>query len=192
MGAPAPRPRHVAIGLAGLISAPARAVAGAGIRATSPVWRPIVEPLARRGETTENAVLDAISGPITDELTHAILERRVVERVIQEVLADETLERLLAIADDERVASRVGDSELVAAIAAQLAVSEELLSVVGSIVRTPEVREAITAQSTGLATEVADQLRDRTTSVDDHVESIARRLLRRPRSGTPTIELPEQ
>ena len=192
MGAPAPRPRHVAIGLAGLVTAPARAVAGAGMRASAPVWRPLLEPLAQRGEATENALLDALSGPITDEVVHAIIERQVVERVIGELLADETLERLLAIAEEHQVAMRVGESHLAAAITAQLTVSEELLTIVGAIARSPAVREALTAQSTGLATEVADQVRDRTTTADDAAERIVRRLLRRPRAGAPTVELPEQ
>jgi hypothetical protein len=181
----------VAIGLAGLVTAPARAAAGAGLRATAPVWRPVADPLARRGEAIENALLDALSGPITDELVQMLLERQVVERVIADVLADETLERLLAIIEQQQVATRVGESQLVAAISAQISMSQEVLDIVGAIARSPVVREALAAQSTGMVTDVADQVRGRTAGADDTLERVARRLLRRPRQDAPTVELPE-
>jgi len=44
----------------------------------------------------------------------------------------------------------------------------------------PQVEELVTTQSTGLANEVVEEVRERTISADTFIESLARTLLRRP------------
>ena len=79
---------------------------------------------------------------------------------------------------------------MAAAVAAKLAESEPFRHVVNSVARGPEVRNAIQAQSTGLATELGDQMRERTARVDDALENAARRLVHRRAAGGPVVRVP--
>jgi hypothetical protein len=182
-------PRHFALGLVATAALPARAAAGACARAwrldvAAPVREPataLYEALARRGVLVEAALIDALA------------EQRVVERVADEVLRSDALDRwVTAVLEDEeveRLVARVLESHLVAAAVQRLAESDDVIHVVGTVARSPEVRDALQAQGTGLANELAEETRDRTARVDDALESSVRRLLRRPRRREATISI---
>jgi hypothetical protein len=70
---------------------------------------------------------------------------------------------------------------------AETAVSETVESGIESLTTNPEVRDLVQTQSTGLANEVLEEIRERTVSADNFLEGIARRVLKR----TPRPELPE-
>jgi hypothetical protein len=131
--------------------------------------------LARRGVTVEAEAF---------ELLLAIAaERRIVERATDAALADGTLERLV---------ERVLESHIAAEVATQIVESEPVRQVVSSIATGSEVRDAVMAQGTGLANELADEIRGRTARVDNVLEGAARRLMRRRKAGDPVLRVQVQ
>jgi hypothetical protein len=122
-------------------------------------------------------------------------ERRAATRAADAVLADEGVERLLAhVADQpavDRLIERVLVSRLAQSATDQVLASEELRRVVAHVARSEEVRDALDAQTHGLADEAGDQLRDRTATVDDRMEGVARRLLRPHARGAPLVSFDE-
>jgi hypothetical protein len=157
----------------------------------------------------------AARGPLLDHVVHALIEARLLERITAQALEGEALERVLGIAAERRAATRAADAvladegveRLLAHVADQPAVdgliervlvsrlaqsatdqvlaSEELRRVVAHVAQSEEVRDAPHAQTHGLVDEAGDQLRDRTATVDDRMEGVARRLLRRHPRGAP-------
>ena len=263
--------RRVGLGVAGALADPAFAVAGVGLRAAAAGWRTplaapvrrparaLVEAAERRGTRDESRLRSdaaqtssdwlgrALRAPLIDHAVRALIEARLVERVIAEALTGETLERVLGIAAERRAGIRTADVVLAddsverllahvvdqpavdrlveralaspafeARVAAvleepalervleralassfarsatdQLLASEELQRVVGHVARSDEVREALASQTHGLIDDVSDQLRDRTATVDDRVEGLARRLLRRHARAAPFANFDE-
>jgi hypothetical protein len=143
--------------------------------------RPMAELESFAVRIAERAIENALSASLPEVLTRMLVEHRVIERVAAELAADGTLERLL----DESLQSRFAHSA-----AARLGESEDVLLLVDAIARSEQVRQALQAQSTGLAEELADEARARTTRVDDALERGARALLRRPRRPPPVVDLP--
>jgi hypothetical protein len=149
-----------------------------------------------------------------------LVEQAVIERIVDDLLAGDTLEHVLTIAERREVAIRVTDralddgaadrlvehllehpelerildgalaSRFAHSAATRLGESEDVLRVVDAIARSESVRDALQAQSTGLATELADEVRGRTSRVDDMLERRARALLRRPPRPAPRVDLP--
>jgi hypothetical protein len=115
-------------------------------------------------------VEDALTEGVAEPLIGALLESPALTRVIDQVLASPELERLVV---------RVMESGLVDQLTDRLLDSDQLQRVVAHIARSPEVRAALTAQSAGLAGELAGEVRSRTTVADDAAERVARRLLGR-------------
>ena len=178
-----PRPRHFLLGAAALAATPVGVAATLGSRAwRHPLAGPVREPatavyeiLARRGVILEAEALE--------RLLAVAAERRIVERATDAALADGTLERLV---------ERVLESHVAAEVAAQVVESEPVRQVVTSIARSPEVQDAIQAQGMGLANELAGQIRERTSRVDNTLEGAARRLTRRSAARDPVVRLPVQ
>ena len=56
------------------------------------------------------------------------------------------------------------------------------------VARSEEVRDALQSQTYGLVDDVGDQVRDRTAHVDDRMEGVARRLLRRRARTSPLVD----
>ncbi len=225
--------RHVGLGVAGALAGGARDVAGAGgyIAAAgwrsplaAPVRRPtraLVDAAERRGAIYESQVLAqvrrtsedwlgrAVESPRVDHLVRALLEARILERVVTAMLDGEALERTLEIASERRIGIRTADAvltgegvdRLVAHVLDQPAIellvervlesrfahtatqqvisSDEVQWAVGQIARSEEVRDALQSQTQGLVEEVGDQVRDRSVTADDRIEGVARRLFRR-------------
>ena len=65
--------------------------------------------------------------------------------------------------------------------------SEQLWRIVSVIAKSDEVIDAVSSASVGLAGEIADATRRRTTVADDFAERVARRLLRRRPPPTPPL-----
>ena len=136
----------------------------------------------------ERAVDRILAGPLPDAVVRSLLEHQVVERLAAELAADVDVDLAVGAALEHETTQR-----LVAAIVAspgldQLLVQAtdrvlrgpELQRVVEHVAHSPEVREALTQQSTTMAEELADGLRTRAETLDDVAERTVRGWLRRP------------
>jgi hypothetical protein len=196
--------RIVGVGWRSPLGAPARALAGKAERRGARVETHLL-----------TAAADSLRSPLIDHVVRVVLEARLLERVAAEALDGAALERVLAVASERRAVVRVADvvladdslDRLVAHVLDQPAVdrviertlasrtaqtatdlllaSEELQRVVGHVARSEEVRGALHDQTHGLVDDMSDQLRDRTSGVDDRMEGLARRLLRRRAQPAP-------
>jgi hypothetical protein len=191
---------------------PARALAEAAERRGAAEESRLIGEAA---QTSSEWVGRVLGGPLIDRGLRALFEARVVERVAAAALEGEALERVLVIAGERRAGIRAADvvladdgverllahivdqpaverlvervlaSRFAVSATDQLLASEELRRVVGHVAASPEVRDALQAQTHGLVDDVSDQLRDRSSSVDDRMEGVARRLLRRHPHAAP-------
>jgi hypothetical protein len=134
----------------------------------------------RAGIRAADAVLADDS---VERLLAHIVEQPAVDRLIERALASPAFEQRVAAVLEEPALQRVLERALASSFAQsatdQLLASEELRRVVGHVARSEEVREALASQTHGLVDDVSDELRDRTATVDDRIEGLARRLLRR-------------
>ena len=90
---------------------------------------------------------------------------------------EDRLQRWIAIGQREEARSRV---------LADQTLTQIVNDVIGYLADKPEVQKLITGQSTGLAGEVLDEVRERTVSGDSFLEGIVRAVLRK----APRAELP--
>jgi hypothetical protein len=135
------------------------------------------------GEGTERFVSHVLDQPALDALVARALGSQAFEQRVVALLDDPALERLLARA----LASRFADSAT-----EQMLASDELRRVVAHVAASEEVRGALESQTAGLATEVAEGVRDRTATVDDSLERTVRRLLRRRPRDAPVTEVVDE
>jgi hypothetical protein len=132
------------------------------------IWRVPPAAFARDAtlaglERTVGATLDAVLGsPRTERLVDRLLAQPGMEHLIDRVLRSE-----LAV----RTVDRILDSE-------------EMERIVSHIAESPEVREAITAQTAGLAGDLGDEVRARVVTGDAFAERIAHRLIGRRTAST--------
>jgi len=136
------------------------------------------------------------SEPLQDALVRALdspAAARALERALQSPGAERLLEFVLESPDTERMVTRIVNSRVVDdavarvvdETAARLPRSEALWTLIDEIAASPAVTAAITRQGAGFADQVADEVRDRASTVDAKLERAARRLIRRrPRSGS--------
>ncbi len=157
-----------------------------------------VRAAARSGrglfEGEVDVVVDAVcAGPLPEAVARSLVEQRVVERVVAEVLETAApngleaaqLEQLVqsvlqspALARiDGAEASRIAE-ESVVRIVRSAAFRRALTEVLSS----PEVRHALTRQTRGFADEVAAAADAKAASFDDRLGAGARRMLRRSAS----------
>ena len=99
------------------------------------------------------------------------LESERTERLVEQVLASPALERLLADAPGQQTDRRPDRPN-----SAEPRISPRSLRVLSS----PELRAALTDQSTSFAKEIAENLRQRLLRVDDRAERSPRSWLGRP------------
>jgi hypothetical protein len=136
----------------------------------------------------ERAVDRVFAGPLPDAVVRSLLEHQVVERLAVELAAEVDVDLAVSAALEHETTQR-----LVAAIVASPGLDgllvqatdrvirgPELQRVVEHVARSPEVREALTQQSTTLATELVDGLRTRAETLDEVAERTVRGWLRRP------------
>jgi hypothetical protein len=149
----------------------------------------------------ERTVDRALAGSLTEALGRSLAEHRVAERLAGELVAtgameealtsaleheeaQRLLERALASPGLERLLAAVLESRLVPELTDRLLRSSEMQAVLEYIATSPEIRRALTEQSSSLADEMVGGLRSRTESLDDAAESTIRAWLRRPRPTT--------
>ena len=140
---------------------PARAVARA--------WRaPIEEAVDEVLSAPEIArVLDrALAGSLPEELARSLARNRVLERIVAELAASGELERLMTAALGSPRTLELTDRVLA---------SDETQRALRHVASSPELRDAIARQTTGLADEVVGGVRASAARLDDRAEQIVRR-----------------
>ena len=149
-------------------------------------WRYTDEAVRRvlASPAADRAVGHALQGPLVDAVARDVARYAVLERVADELLADEAeLERVVGAALDseavERLATRVIDSRVLDTVVDRLLESEDVWLLVEEIARSPAVTDAIAQQSVGFADQVAGQVRHQSQRADARLERVAHRLLRR-------------
>ena len=146
-------------------------------RAAAHAWRePIEEAVDEILSAPEIArVVDrALAGSLPEEIARSLVRHRVIERIAAELVASGELERLMTSALASPQALELTDKVL-ASDQAQLALRE--------VASSPEIRDAIARQTTGLADELVGGVRASAMRLDDHAE----RAVRRPPRATPSV-----
>jgi hypothetical protein len=118
----------------------------------------------------ERLVIGTLERPELERLIAAALDSPAFDRIVQRVLQSPGVERAIV---------QVLESELLLESTELALRSQELQRVVEWISTSPEIREAVLHQSTGLAEVVGREVRGRSASADDAAERFARGVLRR-------------
>ena len=155
-------------------SAVSDAIGGAAAysaRVAARVWRGPLEAAAAELLSTPEVRRTAdrtLSSPLPEELGRLLVQHRVVERVVHELVVSGELERML-----ETTLASPESQAMVDRVLASPAMKQSLERVLAG----PEVRAALKSQSAGLADEVMDGVRGSAAGLDS-------RLSVRTRSGT--------
>jgi hypothetical protein len=151
-------------GLAG-----ARRAAFFPARAAARLWREELEGAiesALSSPEVVRAIDRTLAGPLPEEIARSLVRHRVIERAVDELQRTGELDRLVAQALASRRTLELTDRVLESA-----AVSRAVAHVASS----PEVGEAITRHSRGLAEDVMGEVQTSAVTVDDRVERAVRR-----------------
>jgi uncharacterized RDD family membrane protein YckC len=138
-------------------------------RAAARAWRgPIEEAVDEILSAPEIArVVDrALAGSLPEEIARSIVRHRVLERIAAELVATGELERLMTSALESPQALEFSDRVLA---------SEQTQRALRHIASSPELRDAIAKQTTGLAEEVVGGVRASAMRLDDRAELVVRR-----------------
>ena len=145
-------------------------------------------------DETERAIEAAFGGPLPEMVGRALVEQRVIERVVgemleasakredvgagivEEVLRNPALERWIASPEAGRLAEAAAE-RVVQSPAFKRALSDLLAS--------PEVRRALTESAAGFGEEGAEAARRKAWRADDRVEARVHRWFRRTRPADP-------
>ena len=145
-------------------------------RAAARAWRaPLEEAVDEVLSAPEVArVIDrSLAGSLPEELARSLVRHRVLERIVAELAESGELERLVTAALASPRTNELTDKVLA---------SDETQRALHHLASSPELRDAIAKQTTGLADEVIAGLRARAEQLDDRAEEV----LRRPtRAGHP-------
>jgi uncharacterized RDD family membrane protein YckC len=161
-------------------SAVADAIGGAAAysaRVAARVWRGPLEAAAEELLATpevRSALDRTLASSLPEELARLLVRHRVMERVVQELLASGELERVL----DTTLASPQSQ-ELIDRLLASPAMGQALERVLSG----PEVRAALTSQTSGFAHEVMGGARQTATGLDSRISLRARRSPATPFAG---------
>ena len=138
-------------------------------RAAARAWRgPIEEAVDEVLSAPELArVVDrALAGSLPEEIARSLVRNRVLERVVAELAASGELERLLTAALGSPKTLELTDRVLA---------SDETQRALRHVASSPELRDAIARQTTGLADEVVGGVRASAARLDDRAEQVVRR-----------------
>ena len=123
-------------------------------------------------EATEEAIVRALRSPAVERaIVRVILEQNAVQTALEEALTSDEVARAIVEALNTEAADQVW-REILASPKAQMLVER--------IADAPEVRAAITQQGAGLVTDLGRRLTAITERVDDALELVVHRILRRP------------
>lgn len=148
-------------------------------------------------DETERAVDAALAGPLPEMVGRAIVEQRVLERVIAEMLqasaqreagpdgADGVVEQVLRNPALERWVASDEATKLAEAATQRLVHTPAFQRAVAEMLSSPEVRRAIAEAAGGYGEQAAEATRDKTRVADDRIEEGVHRLLRRARPAEP-------
>jgi uncharacterized RDD family membrane protein YckC len=145
-------------------------------RAAARAWRgPLEEAVDEVLSAPEIArVLDrALAGSLPEEIARSLVRHRVLERIAAELAASGELERLVNAALASPQTLELTDKVLA---------SDQTQRALGHVASSPELRDAIARQTTGLAEEVVGGVRASAARLDDRAEQIVRRPARAERS----------
>jgi uncharacterized RDD family membrane protein YckC len=145
-------------------------------RAAARAWRGSIEEAVDDVLTAPELarVLDrALAGPLPEELARSLVRHRVIERVVDELVRSGELERLVAAALASPRTLEATDRVLA---------SEQMQHALGHVASSPELREAVQKQTTGLAEEVVGDLRETAARLDDRAERVVSRRVRPARA----------
>ena len=138
-------------------------------RAAARAWRgPLEEAVDEVLSAPEIArVIDrALAGSLPEELARSLARNRVLERIAAELAASGELERLVIAA---LASPRTGE------LTDRVLASDETQRTLRHVASSPELRDAIARQTTGLAEEVVGGVRASAARVDDRAEHVVRR-----------------
>jgi uncharacterized RDD family membrane protein YckC len=144
-------------------------------RAAARAWRgPIEEAIEEVLSSPEIArVVDrALAGPLPEELARSVVRHRVLERFVAELARSGELDRLVTAALASPQTLELTDKVLA---------SDETQSALHHVAASPELRDAVARQTTGLAEEVVGGVRASAARLDDRVERVVRRRAREER-----------
>ena len=145
-------------------------------RAAARAWRgPLEEAVDEVLSAPEIArVLDrALAGSLPEEFARSLVRHRVLERIAAELAASGELERLVNAALASPQTLELTDKVLA---------SDQTQRALGHVASSPELRDAIARQTTGLAEEVVGGVRASAARLDDRAEQIVRRPARAERA----------
>jgi uncharacterized RDD family membrane protein YckC len=138
-------------------------------RAAARAWRgPLEQAVDEVLSAPEIArVLDrALAGSLPEEIARSLVRHRVLERIAAELATSGELERLVTAALATPKTLELTDRVLA---------SDETQSVLRHVASSPELRDAIARQTTGLAEEVVGGVRASAVRLDDRAEHVVRR-----------------
>src|SRR5215210_7038385 len=138
-------------------------------RAAAQAWRGRLEEAADEVLLTPEVarVVDrALAGPLPEKFARSLVRHRVLERIVGELAASGELDRLVAAGLASPQTLTLTDRVLA---------SEEMQLGLRHVASSPELRDAIARQTTGLADEMAAGLRASAVRLDDSAEQFVRR-----------------
>jgi hypothetical protein len=128
---------------------------------------------------------------VAEQVADRLLAHGIAEHIAVRVLEGPELERMVVAAlerpETELMLTRIVGSPVIEAtviqvveeVIARLPQGDALWALVDEVAVSPAVTDAITQQGVGFADQVAEDLRDRSRTVDARLERAARRLFRR-------------
>jgi uncharacterized RDD family membrane protein YckC len=152
-----------------------------------------VRKLGQIGTVSGSLVLDhVLAGPLPEAVARSLVEHRVVRRVVSEMLAtaelDETLAALLeekrtedlvrrAVSSPavERLILEGAESGLATELTERMVRSPQFRRLLEGVLSSPEIRSALTQQTTSLVAELVGSLRHKAVQLDDRVASRTQR-----------------
>ena len=144
-------------------------------------------------DETERAIDAALAGPLPEMVGRAIVEQRVIERVVAEMLEasagreagsdgpDGVVEQVLRNPALERWVASEEATRLAEAATQRLVHTPAFQHAVAEMLSSSEVRRALAQAAGGYGEEAAGAARGKARAADDHVEARVHRLFQRPR-----------
>lgn len=141
-----------------------------------------------RGRTGAEAVVGrTLAGPLPEEMAQLLVDQRVIERVVVELVPQLSLDEALTKAlEDERTQEQIRralENPALGRAAASAVESRLAGEIVEKLLQSPQVREALARQSVGFANEAAGALRKLSGHIDDRLSLGAAREGRRHYGG---------